>query len=203
MSLGTQGPRSHGLPPAARGAALIGLLVIIGIIGLQVLDDSSPSGGEVTITTVPGQTTLPTTATTLAPATATTKAATATTKAATATTKAATATTKSATGTTVASAKVKKPADVKVMVYNASGVQGMAANMSDKLKSVGYNVIGTDNITPTRTGTTVQCRAGFDAEATELANKGVGSGATVSAFPANPPKGSDEANCIVILGKTA
>ncbi len=185
MSLGTQGPRSHGLPPAARGAALIGLLVIIGIIGLQVLDDSSPSGSDVTITTVPGQTTLPG-ATTLAPAST-----------------AATATTKAATGTTVASAKVRKPADVKVIVYNASGVQGMAANMSDKLKSVGYNVIDTGNLTPTRTGTTVQCRAGLDAEATKLANDGVGSGATVSAFPANPPKGSDEADCIVILGKTS
>ena len=98
---------------------------------------------------------------------------------------------------------MKKPADVKVIVYNASGVHGMAANMSDKLKSVGYNVIDTDNITPTRTGTTVQCRTGLDAEATKLANDGVGSGATVSAFPANPPKGSDEADCIVILGKTA
>ena len=184
MSLGTQGPRSHGLPPAARGAALIGLLVILGIIGLQVLDDSSPSGGEVTTTTLPG------TATTLAPSTT---AATATTKAA------ATATTKAPTATTI---KQKKPADIKVMVYNASGVDGMAANMADKLKSVGYNVIGKDNITPERTGTTVSCRAGLDAEATELANKGVGSGATVTAFPANPPKGSDEADCIVILGKT-
>ncbi len=189
MSLGTQGPRSHGLPPAARGAALIGLLVIIGIIGLQVLDDSSPSGGEVTITTLPGETTLPGTATTLAPSTT----------AATATTKAATATTKAPTATTI---KQKKPADIKVMVYNASGVDGMAANMADKLKSVGYNVIGKDNITPERAGTTVSCRAGLDAEATELANKGVGSGATVTAFPANPPKGSDEADCIVILGKT-
>ena len=184
MSLGTQGPRSHGLPPAARGAALIGLLVIIGIIGLQVLDDSSPSGGEVTITTLAG------TAITLAPSTT---AATATTKAA------ATATTKAPTATTI---KQKKPADIKVMVYNASGVDGMAANMADKLKSVGYNVIGKDNITPERAGTTVSCRAGLDAEATELANKGVGSGATVTAFPANPPKGSDEADCIVILGKT-
>ena len=132
MSLGTQGPRSHGLPPAARGAALIGLLVIIGIVGLQVLDDSSPSGGEVTVTTLPGQTTLPGTATTLTPSTT---AATATTKpAATATTKASTATTKAATATTV---KQKKPADIKALVYNASGVDGMAANMADKLKSVG------------------------------------------------------------------
>ena len=192
MSLGTQGPRHPGLPPAARGAALIGLLVVIGIIGLQVLDDSGPSSGGVTVTTIPGQTTLPSTSSTLTPAT--TKAGTpATTKAAS------TATTKASTATT---AKVKKPADLKVMVYNASGVQGMAANMADKLKSVGYNVIGTDNITPTRTGTTVSCRVGLEAEAAKLSND-VGSGATTTTFPANPPKGSDQADCIVILGKAA
>jgi LytR cell envelope-related transcriptional attenuator len=195
VSLGTRSSRNPGLPPAARGAALIGLLVVIGIIGLQVLDDSSPSGSDVTITTLPGQTTLPGTATTVAPGT------TATTKAATATTKAgATATTRASTATT---AKLKKNADVKVFVYNASGVQGMAANMSDKLKSVGYNVTGTGNITPIRTGTTVSCRAGLDAEATKLANDGVGSGATVAAFPTNPPQGSGADDCIVILGKTA
>jgi hypothetical protein len=49
----------------------------------------------------------------------------------------------------------------------------------------------------------VSCRAGFEAEAIKLANDGVGGGATSTAFPANPPKGSDEANCIVILGKTS
>ena len=193
MSLGTRSSRNPGLPPAARGAALIGLLVVIGIVGLQVLDDSSPSSGQVTVTTLPG------TGTTVAPGTT---GATATTKATTATTKVATATTKVAT-TATTTAKLKKIADTKVFVYNASGVQGMAANMSDKLKSVGYNVIGTDNITPERTGTTVSCRAGLEAEATKLANDGVGSGATSTAFPANPPKGSDEADCIVILGKTA
>jgi hypothetical protein len=167
------------MPPAARGAALIGLAVIVGIIGLQVLDDSSPGGSEVTVPTAAGQTTLPGTATT-APGAATTS--------------------KAATTTTV---KVKKNADVKVIIYNASGVNGMASNMSDKLKSVGYNVIDTGNLTPIRTGTTVQCRAGLEAEATKLANDGVGSGATVAPFPSNPPKGSDAADCIVILGKQA
>jgi hypothetical protein len=200
MSLGTQGPRTHGLPPAARGAALIGLLVVIGIVGLQVLDDSSPSRGDVTVTTLPGQTTLPGAATTLAPGTtarpATTKAATVTTKAA------ATATTKATTVTTVAAAKLKKVADTKVIVYNASGVNGVASNMSNKLKSVGYNVTDTGNLDPVRTGTTVACRAGLDAEAARLAND-VGGGATASAFPANPPKGSDADDCIVILGKAA
>ena len=193
MSLGTQGPRSHGLPPAGarrgpdrpardhRDHRAAGPR-------RQQPERERRHGHHAAR---PDDAARP--ATTLTPSTT----------AAPRPRRPRTATTKAATGTTVASAKVRKPADVKVMVYNASGVQGMAANMSDKLKSVGYNVIDTDNLTPTRTGTTVQCRAGLDAEATKLANDGVGSGATVSAFPANPPKGSDEADCIVILGKTA
>ena len=119
MSLGRAGSRNPGMPPAIRGAVLVGLLVVVGIIGLQVLDDSSPGGSAVTVTTVPGQTTLP--GTTVPAATATTKAPTTTTKAASATT-----------------VKTKKPADLKVVVYNASGVAQLAENMSNQLKSIGY-----------------------------------------------------------------
>jgi len=179
MSLGRGSARNPGMPPAARGAALVGLLVIVGIIGLQVLDDSSPGRSEVTISTLPGETTVPAAPTDPAdPAEATTTIV-----------------------PTTTTPKTMKNADVKVVVYNASGVTGMAKNMSDKLKSVGYNVVGTDNIEPERAGTTVQCRAGFDAEATKLANR-VGSGATVTPFPSNPPTGSEEADCIVTLGTT-
>ncbi|MEX2100583.1 MAG: LytR C-terminal domain-containing protein [Acidimicrobiia bacterium] len=167
------------MSPAARGAALVGLLVIVGIIGLQVLDDSSPGGRDVTVSTLAGETT--------------------TTVAATQATEPQAAETTVPTTTTL---KTKKNADVKVFVYNASGVTGMASNMSDKLKSVGYNTVGTDDITPERTGTTVSCRTGLDAEATKLA-KNVGASATVTPFPSNPPKGADAAgaDCIVILGK--
>jgi hypothetical protein len=183
------------MPPAIRGAVLVGLLVIIGIVGLQVLDDSSPGSTQVTVTsTLPGQTTLPATATTVPAATATTKpAATATTKAATATTaQAATATTR----------KTRKPADIKVVVFNASGVSQMAENMSNQLKAVGYNSSVGGNLTE-RTGTIVQCKAGLEAEATKLANDGVGKGASVTPFPAHPPTNAGDADCIVTLGKTA
>jgi hypothetical protein len=74
--------------------------------------------------------------------------------------------------------------------------------MRDKLKSIGYNVVGTDNLKPERTGTTVSCRSGFENEATALAQNDIKNGATVQAFPANPPSGSGEADCLVILGKT-
>jgi hypothetical protein len=179
------------MPPAIRGAVLVGLLVVVGIIGLQVLDDSSPGSGAVTATTVPGQTTLPGVTTTVPVATATTKAAT------TATTKAATTTTKAATTTTV---KTKKPADLKVVVYNASGVAQLAENMSNQLKSIGYNSSVGGNLTE-RTGTIVQCKAGLEAEAAKLATD-VGKGASVTPYPAHPPTNAGDADCLVTLGKT-
>ena len=194
MSLGRAGSRNPGMPPAIRGAVLVGLLVIVGIIGLQVLDDSSPGSTDVTATTstVPGQTTLPT-STTAAAATATTK------PAATATTKPSTATTaKAATATTL---KTRKPADIKVVVFNASGVSQMAENMSNQLKAVGYNSSVGGNLTE-RTGTIVQCKAGLEAEAAKLANDGVGKGASVTPYPAHPPTNAGDADCIVTLGKT-
>jgi hypothetical protein len=59
----TRGP-NPAVPSSLRGAALVGLAVIVGIIGLQILDDSgtgsssqaSTQGGETTTTTRPGST---------------------------------------------------------------------------------------------------------------------------------------------------
>jgi LytR cell envelope-related transcriptional attenuator len=181
------------MPPAIRGAVLVGLLVIVGIVGLQVLDDSSPGSTDVVVTTtLPGQTTLPA-VTTVPPATATTKPAT------TATTKA---TASAARGTSATTVKTKKPADIKVVVFNASGVTQMAENMSNQLKAVGYNSSVGGNLSE-RTGTIVQCKAGLEAEATKLANDGVGKGASVTPYPANPPTNAGDADCIVVLGKAA
>jgi hypothetical protein len=199
VSLGRAGAPNHGMPPAIRGAVLVGLLVVVGIVGLQVLDDSSPSGSSVVVTTstVSGQTTVPGATTTAPAATATTKpAATATTKP-TSTTKA---TTSKSTATTTVT--TKKPADIKVVVYNASGVSQLAENMSNQLKSVGYNASVGGNLTQ-RTGTIVQCKAGMDVEATKLANDGVGKGASVTPYPAHAPTGAGDADCIVTLGKSS
>ncbi len=53
-------PRGQAIPNSVRGAVLVGLAVIVGIIGLQILDDSG-SGSSVTAAT--SETSAPTTTT--------------------------------------------------------------------------------------------------------------------------------------------
>ncbi len=155
---------SGGVPPSARGAVLIGLAVIAGIVGLQILDDSNGStvatpGADVTTTTL---------------------------------------------GPTSTSAATARPAsEVRVRVYNASGVQGQAQAESDKLKALGWDMFEPSDYGSTRPGTTVQCRSGFEADADVLAVFGVGRGALVERYPSNPPEGAGEVDCLVSLGKRA
>lgn len=153
-----------GVPQAARGALLVGVVVIAGIVGLQILDDSGTDTGKITTGTDS------TTAASVDP---------------------------TATSGTV----TRPPNEVRVKVYNSSGVDDQASVMTNKLKAQNYATQGADTLTPTRTGTTVSCVAGFDSEAAALATA-VGQDATVEAYPASPPQGASEADCIVILGKT-
>ena len=152
---------STGVPPTARGAVLIGILVIAGIVGLQILDDSGAGNVEITSTES-------TTATTIDPS-----------------------------ATTVA---LRQPSDVRVKVYNASGVDKQATVMTDKLKALGWATQEPDTLSPARDGTGVQCVQGFESEADALATA-VGQGAVVEPYPATPPAGADQADCLVILGK--
>lgn len=157
---------SGGLAPSARGAVLIGLAVIAGIVGLQILDDSGDTG-----VSTPGASS-GATDTTRAPSTATTGTA--------------------------------RPAgDVRLRVYNASGVQGQAQAESDKLKALGWNTFEPADFGSTRTGTVVQCRGGYEVDANVLAVFGVGRGAVVEPYPSKPPEGASDVDCLVILGKPA
>src|SRR5262245_103052 len=90
---------SSGVPPTARGAVLVGILVIAGIVGLQILDDSGTGSVSVGGTAA-------STASTAAP--------------------------------TATSAAARPPSEVRVKVYNASGVDQAAQAMSDKLKAQNY-----------------------------------------------------------------
>lgn len=149
---------SPGVPPAVRGAVLVGLAVILGVVGLQILDDSSPGAGasgsgDATATTV-----LPTT-----------------------------------------TGPARTPAQVRVKVYNASGVLGVAQTMTDSLKAQGYNLQAPDTLANKTAGQSVECRLGFEREATALAGV-IGNGATVQPFPSSPPAGADAADCLVIIG---
>lgn len=146
---------------AARGAALIGIAVVVGIVLLQVVDTggSGVSGGPVTpVTDAPNGAT-----------------------------------------TTTLAADVRPPQEVRVLVLNASGVSMQAATTANALRGLGYAIAGTGNAA-TQPGTSVACLPGFEKEA-ELLAKSVAEGVTVAAFPAEPPAGSENADCVVTVGQ--
>ncbi len=157
--------RSPGVSSAARGAILVGLAVIIGIVGLQILDDSGPGSGSgadiATVTTTGGGT---------------------------------------GSGSVTTTVARRPNSQVRVKVYNASGVQGRAQIMSDQLKALGYNMQTPANLSTQHSGTTVSCVDGFKNEGTLLTVYGVGNGATLQPYPSKPPDGASDADCIVIIG---
>jgi hypothetical protein len=101
--------------------------------------------------------------------------------------------------TTTKPSDVRPPQEVRVLVLNGSGVSQAAATKANQLRGLGYAIAGTGNAA-VQQGTNVQCRAGFENEADELA-KTVGAGTLVVPFPEPPPAGSENADCIVVLGK--
>jgi len=178
-------PRGRGRSPArnvaataARGAVLIGLAVVIGLVLLQIVDDANGGGGGGASGGGGGGVTSTTTATT--------------------------GTDGGTTTTTASSNGARPPGQVVVQVLNGSGVQGAANQRSNDLKAKGYQVLPAGNAPAQRTGTAVQCRKGYEKEATALVNV-LGSlsiRATVEAFPNPAPVGINaQANCLVILGK--
>lgn len=149
------------LRTAARGAILVGVAVVIGIVLLQVIDKGGGGGGGSAGPTPASGSSGGVTTSTLGD-----------------------------TG--------RPPAEVRVLVENGSGVNQAAATLANELRGNGYAISGTGNA-PVQTGTTVACRSGFEKEADALAAS-LGSGTTVTTFPATPPAGSENADCIVIKG---
>jgi hypothetical protein len=160
---------------AARGAALIALAVIIGIVLLQVIDDGTSGpigdGGNVSA----GGTT-PTTAPTTDNG----------------------GDGSSSTSSTTAATPAKQPAEVAVLVLNGSGRPGAATSRSNSLKAEGYQT-KTPADAPQRQGTVVYYKPGYDRECTTVASI-VGGAPQVQPIPNPPPTGSETANCVVILG---
>ena len=151
--------RSPGPSGGARGAVVIGLAVILGIVGLQILDDSGGSSNA-TSTTTPGVAT---------------------------------------SGPTTTKVAVRPNNEVRVKVYNASGVQGRAQTLTDQLRAKGYNMQAPATLSDQRQGTVVECTDAFKNEATPLALFGVGN-AGLAPYPSNPPDGASDADCLVIIG---
>jgi hypothetical protein len=152
--------RSPGGAGGAKGAVVVGLAVILGIVGLQILDDSGDGSSSATGTTAG------TTVTTVA-------------------------------GATTVPPRENK--DVRVKVYNASGVQGRAQTLTDTLRADGYNMKEPETLDDQRQGTVVECVAGFEVEGKLLSLYGV-AGSTTAPYPSDPPEGASDADCIVVIG---
>src|SRR3954447_24488974 len=156
---------------AARGALLIGVAVIIGIVLLQVIDDgtSGPIGDGGSVSA--GGTT---------------------------NTTAANGDGASSTTTTTAPTPVKPPAEVAVLVLNGSGRPGAATAQSNALKAKGYQTL-TPADTAERQGNIVYFNPGSDRECTTVATN-VDGAPKVEPVPSPAPTGSETASCVVILG---
>jgi hypothetical protein len=160
---------------AAKGAGLVLLAVIIGIVLLQVVDDGTKAPSNASATTHTTQTThRATTTTTSGHTTQTTKA---------------------------AVTPTRPPAQVRVIALNAGAPAGSAGNMHNSLQSKGYTNQQPANDWSGKTlhGNTVYCRSGFEKEAQALA-VAVGTGTAVKPWPTPPPPFSANVDCVVAVG---
>ena len=170
---GIGGRRGSGVNSAVRGAGLVGLAVILGIVLLQVIDKGPAGSGSTPAGTSATPTTTPTPTSAAAPGT-------------------------SQPATTAKAANVKPRGEVRVLVFNAGARRG-AGNMTNKLRTLGYQLALPAN-TNARRGTAVQCKQDFDKEAVQLQGD-VGAGTTIEPF-ANPPLPETESvNCVVLVGQ--
>jgi LytR cell envelope-related transcriptional attenuator len=159
---------------AAKGALLIGLAIIIGVVLLRQVDsDSTKSGASPTVTTKPKA--KPKTTTTVKRSTST---------------------------TTVAAQPTKAPADLSLIVLNGGAAAGAARAMSTQLTQAHYtnqpkpagNWTGHD-----QQGNSVLCKSGLDREAVAL-SVAVGQGTQVQPMPTPPPPDSSSVDCVVVVG---
>ena len=172
------GPGGTGNNAGARGALLLGVAVILGIVLLQQFDsDLDTGGGQVAATSIPSPD----------ETTSTTRRSTGLT---------------SVPQVTPTTARGRAKAEVKVLVANGAGVRGLGAATTNALKTAGYTTLPPTDATSQVERTAIQFAEGFEAEARELAGL-IGQPATVVARLAAPPVAAAEiegANVIVILG---
>ncbi len=169
---GIGGRGGSGVNSAVRGAGLVGLAVILGIVLLQVIDKGPAGSGSTPAGT--SATTTPTPTSAAAPGS-------------------------SQPATTAKAANAKPRGEVRVLVFNAGAASGAAGNMTNKLRTLGYQLAPPAN-TNARRGTAVQCKPDLDKEAVQLQGD-VGAGTTVEPF-ANPPLPETESvNCVVLVGQ--
>ena len=155
----------------ARGAILLAVAVVLGIVLLQAFDTGDPTGQPVSSgnDTVPVPTTLEANSGTVAPATTTTLA-------------------------------TRTPAEVKVLVANGTAIRGLGGKTSDALKALTYNVLSPTDTTKALETSSIQYDTGFEPEAKAIATT-LGLPVTVVVPLNSPPVDDARgANVIVLLG---
>jgi hypothetical protein len=158
----------------AKGAALIALAVVVGIVLLQIVD--------------PGKS---------GPVAARSSNSTSTTASSTSTTKPGT---KATTSTTAKAATPKTPAQLHLLVLNSGAPTGSAGNVSTNLKSNGYTNQGTPTNNATRVvGTKVLCLPGLTSEMARIVTL-LGAGTASGPLTAPLPTGAAGYDCVVLVG---
>jgi hypothetical protein len=196
---GPDSGNNHVVMSAGRGAVLVAVAVVAGLLVLAAVRDSKSSGSaETPVSTLPVATTSATPSTNLDGTPAAAKGTTA--AGTTGTTKP-----KKTTSTTTKSGKDARPNDqVVVQVLNGSGLQGAASTRTNDLKAKAYQTAPAGNAPSQRTGNAVQCKAGYEKEAEKLVTELQTVGLTAVVEPIAEPLPSQydaTANCFLILGK--
>ena len=175
---GAAGAGGTGSNPGTRGALLLGVAVILGIVLLQQFDnDIDTGGGPVAAQSVPDDEETTTTTvrvglTSVPPVIPTTSAA-------------------------------RPKSEVKVLVANGAGVRGLGAATTNALKALGYATLTPTDATTTVPKTSVQFVEGWEAEGREVAGA-LTLPPTVATRLASPPVAAadiGDAKVIVILGQ--
>ena len=170
------GPGGPSGNAGARGALLLGVAVILGIVLLQQFDSGIDTGGQVTTDTSPVD------------------------QQETTTTRRVGLTTVPAQPSTTARTRAK--GDVQVLVANGAGVRGLGAATTNALKNLGYAALTPTDATASVDKTGIQFAEGYEAEAREVA-AALSLPATVVTRLASPPVAAadiGDAKVLVILG---
>ena len=154
----------------ARGAIVIALAVIAGVVLLQVVDkgntgpvgDQSARAAVTTTTTAKSGTSTPST-------------------------------------TAAAAQAVRPPSQIVVEVLNGSGQSGVAGALTTQLKAKGYQTVDAKDTTK-RTGTVVYYRAGYEREAAALAALLPGGPQLAPMPTPPPQNTAPNANIVIVIG---
>lgn len=149
-----------------------GVAVVAGLVylGLTALLGGTPTTTSTSTTATPTSTTIASTTTSTSPSSTTTSA---------------------TTSTTVA---IRPPDEVRVLVLNSLGVDGLATQVSNELADLGYTMLTPDNYSPLLERSRVWFLPGFEAEAFVLAAE------FPDALIEENPDLAVEADIVVVLG---